>query len=137
MIVAMAAISLLLSEWGWRNKPESNFYLAPTRAWDILAGSIAAFMVQWKEVRKNNALAILGLAAIVFSIFFYNEATPFPSVYALVPVLGVFLIILYAEKETLAAKILSTQAFVSIGLVSYSAYLWHQPLFSFARIMLV
>jgi hypothetical protein len=137
MIVAMAAISLLLSEWGWRNKPESNFYLAPTRAWEILAGSIAAFMVQWKEVRKNNALAILGLAAIVFSIFFYNEATPFPSVYALVPVLGVFLIILYAEKETLAAKILSTQAFVSIGLVSYSAYLWHQPLFAFARIRLV
>ena len=89
MIVVMAAISLLLSEWGWRNKATANFYLAPTRAWELFAGSIAAFIVQKQGVQKNNLLATLGLAAIVFSIFFYDETTPFPSVYALVPVLGV------------------------------------------------
>ena len=135
MIVVMAAISLLLSEWGWRNnKATANFYLAPTRAWELFSGSIAAFIVQKQGVQKNNLLAILGLAAIVFSIFFYDEATPFPSVYALVPVLGVVLLVLYAEKETLAARLLSNKGFVGIGLISYSAYLWHQPLFAFARI---
>ena len=134
MIVVMALISLLLSEWGWRNMPSANFYLAPTRAWELFAGSIAAFMVQKHGVQKNNALAFLGLAAIIFSIFFYDETTPFPSVYALVPVLGVVLLVLYADKETLAAKLLSTKGFVGIGLISYSAYLWHQPLFAFARI---
>lgn len=134
MIVAMAAISLLLSEWGWRNKATANFYLAPTRAWELFAGSIAAFMVQKKGVQKNNLLATLGLAAIVFSIFFYDETKPFPSVYALVPVLGVVLLVLFGEKDTLAAKLLSTKGFVGIGLISYSAYLWHQPLFAFARI---
>lgn len=134
MIVVMAAISLLISEWGWRNKATANFYLAPTRVWELFAGSIAAFIVQKKSVQKNNALALLGLAAIIFSIFFYDETTPFPSVYALVPVLGVVLLVLYAEKDTLVAKLLSNKAFVGIGLISYSAYLWHQPLLAFARI---
>ena len=134
MIVVMAAISLLLSEWGWRNKAIANFYLAPTRAWELFAGSIAAFVVQKQGVQKNNPLALVGLAAILFSIFFYDEATPFPSVYGLVPVLGVVLIVLYAEKETIVAKLLSTNGLVGIGLISYSAYLWHQPLFAFARI---
>jgi len=134
MIVVMAAISLLLSEWGWRNYPTANFYLAPTRAWELFAGSIAAFVVQKQGVQKNNLLATLGLAAIVFSIFFYDENTPFPSVYALVPVLGVMLLVLCADKATYAAKLLSTKGFVGIGLISYSAYLWHQPLFAFARI---
>jgi peptidoglycan/LPS O-acetylase OafA/YrhL len=137
MIVVMASISLLLSEWGWRNKATANFYLAPTRAWELFAGSIAAFIVQKNGVQKNNFLALLGLAAIIFSIFAYDESTPFPSVYALVPVLGVVLLVLYADKETLVAKLLSTKIFVGIGLISYSAYLWHQPLFAFARIRMI
>ena len=135
MIVVMAAISLLLSEWGWRKQPTANFYLAPARAWELFAGSIAAFIVQKQGVQKKNLLATFGLAAIVFSIFFYDETTPFPSVYALVPVLGVVLLVLYADKETHAAKLLSTRGFVGIGLISYSAYLWHQPLFAFARVV--
>jgi len=134
MIVVMAAISLLLSEWGWRNKATANFYLAPTRAWELFAGSIAAFTVQKRGVQKNDLLALIGFAAIIFSIFFYDETTPFPSVYALVPVLGVVLLVLYADKDTLAAKVLSTKGLVGVGLISYSAYLWHQPLFAFARI---
>ena len=134
MIVVMAAVSLLLSEWGWRNKATANFYLAPTRAWELFAGSIAAFIVQKQGVKNNNLLALTGLLAILFSIFFYDETTPFPSLYALVPVLGVVLLVLYADKETIAAKLLSTRGFVGLGLISYSAYLWHQPLFAFARI---
>ncbi|MDA8699931.1 acyltransferase [Amylibacter sp.] len=134
VIVGMAAISLLLSEWGWRNK--ATFYLAPTRAWELFAGSIAAFLVRRRGVQKNDALALLGFTAILFSIFAYSESTPFPGLYALVPVSGVVLVLLYA-KNTLVAKLLSTKLLVGIGLVSYSAYLWHQPLFAFARIRLI
>lgn len=137
MVVVMAATSLLLSEWGWRNKTTANFYLAPTRVWELFAGSITAFIVQKRGVQKNNPLALLGLAAIIFSIFAYDESTPFPSVYALVPVMGVVLLVLYAAKDTFAAKLLSAKAFVGVGLISYSAYLWHQPLFAFARVRVI
>lgn len=136
MIVIMAAISLLVSEWGWRNEATANFYLAPTRAWELFAGSIAAFVVYKRGVQYNNSLALLGLVAIVFSIFIYDENTPFPSVYTLLPVSGVVLLILYGDKETMAARLLSMKAFVGVGLISYSAYLWHQPLFAFAKIRL-
>jgi peptidoglycan/LPS O-acetylase OafA/YrhL len=134
MIVFMAALSLLISEWGWRNQPNANFYLAPSRAWELFAGSISAFIIQNNGIRKNNYIASLGLMAILFSIFIYDESTPFPSIYTLVPVLGVVLIILYGHKSTLVARILSLKVIVGLGLISYSAYLWHQPLFAFARI---
>lgn len=133
LIIAMSVISLLLSEWSWRNKATANFYLIHTRAWELFAGSTAAIIVQKRGVQKNNLLALAGLAAIMFSIFFYDKTTPFPSIYTLVPVLGVVLLVLYAEKETVVAKLLSTRGFVGIGLISYSAYLWHQPLMALYR----
>lgn len=134
LIVCLSLASLALSEWGWRNKPVANFYLAPTRAWELLAGSISAFLINKRGVAKNSVLALLGLLAIIFSIFFYDKETPFPSLYALPTVLGTVCVILFAEKSTLTNRILSTRILVGIGLISYSAYLWHQPLFAFSRI---
>ena len=64
------------------NKPTANFYLAPTRTWELLAGSICAFLQYGKAQKSNNLLSALGLALIVFAIFLYDESTPFPSVYS-------------------------------------------------------
>ena len=133
MVFLMSVISLLICEWGWRNHASACFYLAPTRAWELFAGSITAFIINKKGVRKNNQLALLGLIAIISSMLFFDEATPVPSIYILIPVLGTILLVLYAEKETIIAKLLSNKLFVGLGLISYSAYLWHQPIFSFFR----
>ena len=54
--------------------------------------------------------------------------------YALLPVVGTAFIIVFSGPGTMAHKILSSKALVGIGLVSYSAYLWHQPIFAFVRI---
>jgi len=137
LITILIVISLLLSEWGWRNHSTANFFLAPTRAWELLCGSIAAFIVDKKGVQKSNTLTLLGLAAIIYSIFVFDKNIPYPSIYTLVPVLGVVFLILYGNKNTLVAKLLSIKILVGIGLISYSAYLWHQPLFAFARIRLL
>jgi len=134
IIVVLAAVSLALSEWGWRNKDSANFFLLPTRAWELFTGSITAFIIQKNGVKNNNILSFIGFSAIIFSIFVYDKNTPFPSVYALVPVIGVALIILFANRQTYIAKLLSTKLLVGVGLISYSLYLWHQPLFAFARI---
>ena len=69
MIVAFAALSLALSEWGWRHDATANFFLAPARVWELFAGSIAAFVVLKRGVQSNNTISLIGLCAIVFAIF--------------------------------------------------------------------
>ncbi|MDY6868545.1 MAG: acyltransferase family protein, partial [Chloroflexota bacterium] len=81
--------------------------------------------------------SILGLLLILFSVAFFDDSTRFPSFYALAPVVGTSLIVLFGSKETIIGKILSTKFLVGIGLISFSAYLWHQPLLAFARIRLL
>ena len=131
--LAFAITSLLASEWSWRHDPAANFYLIHTRSWELLAGSLAAFLVLDKGVQKQDFLASLGLAMIIFSIFTFDENTPIPSVYSLIPVLGTLLLIIYGDNRTFTSKLLGHKAFVGLGLISYSAYLWHQPIFTLAR----
>ena len=57
-----------------------------------------------------------------------------PSFYTLSPIIGVCLIIWFSNKDELITKILSTKLFVGIGLISYSLYLWHYPIFGFVRV---
>lgn len=85
----------------------------------------------------NNALSALGLAAILYAVFSFDETTPFPSLYALVPTVGAVLIILFATPRTLVNALLSLGPVVGIGAISYSLYLWHQPLLAFMKYMVV
>lgn len=133
-IAAIAVLSLLLSEWGWRHRPDANFYLAPSRAWELLAGSICAFLGVRARRKLHDLAGLAGLFLIGFAVFAFDAQTPFPSRFTLVPVLGTVLVILYARQGTLGATILSFRPFVWVGLISYSTYLWHQPLFAFARL---
>ncbi|WP_324754593.1 acyltransferase family protein [Roseovarius sp. Pro17] len=134
VFLILSALSLALAEWGWRTYPGENFYFTFSRLWELLAGSICAAILFNRPQMRSDTMGLAGLALIIYSIFFYNEAVPFPSVYALVPVVGSMLIILFADRGTWTARVLSASPMVWIGLVSYSAYLWHQPLFAFARI---
>jgi len=133
MIVFTAVLSFFLSELILRIDPMANFYLSPTRAWELLAGSVSSLVVSKKGVQNKGGMALVGLAAILLSCVLYDEGTPFPSFYALLPVIGTVTIILYSGPKTLVKKILSNKILVSLGLLSYSAYLWHQPIFAFAR----
>ncbi|GGY96711.1 acyltransferase family protein [Novosphingobium colocasiae] len=139
LVTACALASLLLSEWAWRHYPNANYFLAPTRVWELFAGSIAALEVerrgkQGNPLAANGVLAMVGLIVVIAALLFYGPAVPFPSVYALPPILGVVLLLLFARRDTLAGRILAHPALVGVGLISYSAYLWHQPLFAFARV---
>ena len=134
LIILFAALSLGFSDWASQNFVAANFFLPFSRVWELFAGSVAAFIVNKRGLRSNNILSLIGFFAIIFAIFFYDRTTPIPSIYALIPVTGVVLLLLYGDKGTLAAKILSVKVLVGIGLISYSAYLWHQPVFAFWRL---
>jgi peptidoglycan/LPS O-acetylase OafA/YrhL len=135
MLVGLV-ISLLLSVWASIHAPVPNFYLAPTRIWEILAGSICAFILLDGSTvsRFRNAYSSLGFVLIAVSVFVFDDLTPFPSAYTLAPVLGTCLIILYSG-QTYVGRLLGTKFFVSIGLISYSLYLWHQPVLAYLRLV--
>ena len=137
VLCALSLISLAAAEWGARNAPTANFYLIPFRAWELFAGSICALLARdGAALKPNGVLGGLGLGLIAVSVFLFDSTTPFPSLYALAPVVGTALVILYATPTTLPGRLLATRPMVGVGLISYSAYLWHQPLFAYARLAL-
>lgn len=134
VITLLCVASFLVAEWGWRENPSRAFFFSLTRFWELLVGSIAAFILWRQNVTPKNLYSALGLAAITISIFLYDQATPFPSIYTLLPVGGTALIICFAGQGTIVGQFLKLRVLVGIGLISYSAYLWHQPVFAFARL---
>ena len=129
-------ISLSFAEWTSRNYLSVSFYFLHTRMWELLAGSILAYFEITKGHRSQNKglnliLPFIGLILIGHSIVFFNDEMFHPSFYTLSPIIGVCLIIWFSNKKEIITKILSTKLFVGIGLISYSLYIWHYPIFVF------
>ena len=114
------------------------------RIWELGFGSICAFLLSSSDffinVKKNdwrttffNILSLIGIFLIFLSFFYLSRNFPYPSFYTLIPTLGTCLLILFCQKDTFLQKILSYKILVFIGLISYSAYLFHYPIFSLAK----
>ncbi len=115
---------------------KANFYLIYSRFWELLAGVIIALNFPKKELFNapvRQGLEVLGFLMIAYALVFYTDKTPFPGFYTLVPVLGTGLILLFSTNSSLVGRILASGVLVQIGLISYSLYLWHQPLLAFLK----
>ena len=142
LIGAIAVVSLFLSVDEVRNFPSAAFYLLPSRAWQLLVGALASFVAdRWQaaDVRQSavrlahEAVGWGGMAMIVLALFLFDERTPFPGLNAALPTLGTALVLLGASDRTSVGRMLAWRPLVGLGLISYSAYLWHQPLFAFTK----
>lgn len=138
VIFIMTVMSLFSAQYlVMNNHVDANFYLIFSRAWELFVGSLIAFgkPTNTTDKRVRNELGgIVGLLLISYSILTFSHETPFPSFYTLMPVLGTGLIIRFAHAQTYIGRFLCKKIFVSIGLISYSLYLWHQPIFAFLRL---
>ncbi len=143
LIPALVAVAITSFAWsilalGWA-KPFS-FYMIPARAWELAIGAILAILdadapafVRFRSAAKE-LLGLAGLALVVFAVVGFNGSIVFPGYAAIVPALGAALLIA-AEGSVVNRTVLSWGPVVKIGLLSYSWYLWHWPLLSFATIV--
>ena len=140
-LVLTLVVSFLLSILGIRNFPVSNYYMLPTRAWELLAGALIVFWLKPEFLQPyrmhrllSNGMPLLGLLMIVYSIFAFDKLTPYPGPMTLLPVLGTTLIILFSTDQGIVKSLLSWRPLVFLGGMSYSLYLWHFPVFALNNI---
>ena len=131
-------INFLFSIWCSSNYPSLSFYILITRLWELFAGSILS-KLEFDYGRKKYknifyTFPLIGIICIIYSFIFFNDKTFHPSFITLIPIIGTCLIIWFSNEKELLTKVLSSKFFVSFGLISYSLYLYHYPIFAFSRI---
>ena len=134
-----AAVSFFLGDIAFDISPSFVYYMLPTRSGELLLGAIVAVLVEnrWTSRVRGEfvvPMAIFGVSLLVGSLFLLSEDRPFPGIRALFPTAGAAVLILAGSvRDNPVSRMLSFKPLVGIGLISYSAYLWHWPLLSFAR----
>lgn len=138
-LAAFLVLSLLAAEGLSHGFPDAAFYSPLSRAWELLVGAVLAVWETEERTTRtrpaaNGSLALIGLICVVVPLCLFDESVRHPSLVTAVPVVGTALLIRYARPGTVVGNILSVRPFVAVGLISYSLYLWHYPVFAFARI---
>ena len=123
--------------------PTFAFYMLPTRMWELLIGSMGAFYIKNTNKQGNtgkviyNVLSGVGLALVVYALLGYDKNNSSVILYILMATFGTILILLYANKGTVVQKILGFKGFVSVGVISYSLYLFHQPIIAYTNLVYI
>lgn len=131
LILGLAAIlSLVVSIWATKAYQAAAFFLLPSRAWELLAGSLLTYLPsastgnRWAHVGQWT-----GMAMIITPMLVLDRGSPFPGIAAIAPVAGTAALIWGAGASSRSALklLLSARPFTFVGLISYSLYLWHWP----------
>ena len=136
-LVILFGTSLMLAQFGADILGKWHFYILPTRIWELIAGAICAVRInlaptKWSEW-VNQIFSLVGIVLIALSIFSLDASISMPSIWGLLPVTGTILILICCSHQTWCYRILSNRILINIGIISYSIYLWHQPIFAFFR----
>jgi len=158
IITFLIILNLLIIQFGGNfnlNSPfiEKNFkFEAPTfftsflmtlsRPWELLIGVLIS-LIESKYGRYkgniffSNIMSFTALIIIIYAIFNFDNEMFYPSFFTLIPVIGTGIIIYFCNDENIVTRIFSLKYFVSIGLISYSLYLWHYIVLVFYRLYFI
>lgn len=140
VVLLISVASILLAEWMSQHNQSVSFYVLPTRAWELGAGATVALAeLRYGKANRDGAfvwaLPALGLAMIVAAIVTFDRDTVHPGFWTLLPVIGAVLVIAFGGARDPGTRLLSLRWLVGVGLISYSLYLWHQPLIALIAYM--
>lgn len=138
-IVVLTTASLVLAQWMIYVSPSWAFYLLPTRFWELAIGALCAWLLFSKKIETNSVILNnmgggAGLIGIIAAVTLFDSSVRAPGAWLLIPVVGASLVIMFAREGTWVFRFLSLRIMVFIGLISYSLYLWHMPVYAFIRI---
>lgn len=141
---------LALASLGWnlyqsQHDLTHDFYSPLTRFWELLLGALLAYVAFTKRAwgvnlndmwgRTANLRATMGAALLLCAVVLIDGSRQFPGGWALLPVVGAVLFISAGEHAWINRAVFSQPNMVWLGTISYPLYLWHWPIFSFARIV--
>lgn len=140
-------LSLIAAEIMTRNWPSASFYLLPSRAWQLLAGALGGYAMYaygspdgnsgpfiWRVLgRFRTGLSWLAFATLGACLIVFHAWLPLPGFLSVIPIAATVILLTCVQPGHGVYWILTRRPLVGIGLISYSAYLWHQPLFVFFR----
>ena len=160
LVGALASFGFELSSV--HDNPTAAFYSPFLRFWELMAGSLLAWLKLYKvemftgiankvgpylsavlqrDSSKTDSLRLCGniLSVIGFTLIltavFALDSKDFPGYKALLPVMGAVLMIAAGKDAFLNRYLLSNRVMVWFGLISYPLYIWHWPFLSFAWIV--
>lgn len=137
MVVGCLA-SLLLAERTTGQSPDASFFLLPSRFWEMAVGAILARreLQHGRPVSPHmgRVMPAVGLAMLLIAVPIMTPHWHHPGFITVIPVAGTALMIWYMGQGDAVTRLLSSRPFIFIGLISYSLYLWHQPVFAFGRL---
>ncbi|KQX19487.1 MULTISPECIES: acyltransferase family protein [unclassified Sphingomonas] len=141
ILAGLTVVSLAVAETMTAYAPDASFYLLPSRIWELAVGAMLALHEldggRERVPFRCRSAPLVGLAAILACVPFMSTHHHHPGLLTLIPVAGTALIIRYAGHGDIASRWLASMPMVSIGLISYSLYLWHQPILAFGRLLRV
>jgi peptidoglycan/LPS O-acetylase OafA/YrhL len=112
------------------------YFLLPYRTHELTLGVLTFFLLKKYPLRSRwmaTLLAATGVALVLGAVFILKRGLSFPGFNSLFPCIGAALLIYSCDKDNPIAAVLKSRPLVFIGLISYSLYLWHWPIFSFLR----
>jgi peptidoglycan/LPS O-acetylase OafA/YrhL len=135
VIGGLALLSFAVGGWLASSYPSAAFFLLPARIWELSLGALVALGVAPKIVRRSlrTALCVLAITVIAASCVVISSGWPFPVPFALPPAVAAAVLLAYGGQGP-TARLLGAWPLRAVGLISYSAYLWHRPIIAFYQI---
>lgn len=113
-----------------------SYFLLGSRAHELIIGALTFFVLRRYPLLPGlvpAALAVSGMLLVLGSFLFINKELPFPGINSLFPCVGTALLIAGCRGDNMVSATLRAKPLVTIGLLSYSLYLWHWPIFAYLK----